>query len=112
MIMFLNYFGFCTYFFQSVVSMSDQLKYFQEYLAKIKQHFGEEKVKFILEKSVFLVVSSSNDLAETYWVRSVEYDRNSYAEYLVELASEFIKVSFFFFFYFVINRHHLITKVL
>ncbi|XP_002882894.2 GDSL esterase/lipase At3g14820 [Arabidopsis lyrata subsp. lyrata] len=75
----------------SVVSMSDQLKYFQEYLAKIKQHFGEEKVKFILEKSVFLVVSSSNDLAETYLVRSVEYDRNSYAEYLVELASEFIK---------------------
>lgn len=84
-------------FFQSVVSMSDQLKYFQEYLSKIKQHFGEEKVKFILEKSVFLIVSSSNDLAETYLVRSLEYDRNSYAEYLAELASEFIKVSFFYF---------------
>ncbi|KAL1197744.1 GDSL esterase/lipase [Cardamine amara subsp. amara] len=75
----------------SVVSMSDQLKYFQEYLSKVKQHFGEEKVKFILEKSVFLVVSSSNDLSATYLVRSFEYDRNSYAEYLVELASKFIK---------------------
>ncbi|XP_010465393.1 PREDICTED: GDSL esterase/lipase At3g14820-like [Camelina sativa] len=75
----------------SVVSMSDQLKYFQEYLSKIKQHFGEEKVKFILEKGLFLVVSSSNDLAETYLVRSVEYSRNSYAEYLAQLASDFIK---------------------
>lgn len=78
--------------------MSDQLKYFQEYLSKIKQHFGQEKVKFILEKSVFLIVSSSNDLAETYLVRSLEYDRKSYAEYLAELASEFIKVSFFYYF--------------
>ncbi|XP_023642680.1 GDSL esterase/lipase At3g14820 [Capsella rubella] len=75
----------------SVVSMSDQLKYFQEYLSKIKQHFGEEKVQFILEKSLFLVVASSNDLAETYLVRSVEYSRDSYAEYLVVLASDFIK---------------------
>lgn len=75
--------------------MSDQLKYFQEYISKIKQNFGEEKVKFILEKSVFLVVSSSNDLAETYLARSAEFDRNSYAEYLVQLASKFIKVSFF-----------------
>ncbi|VVA97656.1 unnamed protein product [Arabis nemorensis] len=75
----------------SVVSMSDQLIYFQEYISKIKQHFGEEKVKFMLEKSVFLVVSSSNDLAETYLVRSIEFDRDSYAEYLAELASKFIK---------------------
>ncbi|CAN6925950.1 unnamed protein product [Brassica oleracea] len=75
----------------SVVPMSDQLEYFQEYLSKIKQHFGEEKVKFILEKSVFLVVASSNDLGETYWVRSLEYSRNAYAEYLADLASEFIK---------------------
>lgn len=76
--------------------MSDQLQYFQEYLSKIKQHFGEEKVKFILEKSVFLVVASSNDLGETYWARSLEYSRNAYAEYLAYLASEFIKVSFYF----------------
>ncbi|ESQ48494.1 hypothetical protein EUTSA_v10021047mg [Eutrema salsugineum] len=75
----------------SVIPMSDQLKYFQEYLSKIKQNFGEEKVKFILEKSVFLVVSSSNDLAETYLVRSVEFNRDSYAEYLADLASKFIK---------------------
>lgn len=74
--------------------MSDQLIYFQEYISKIKQHFGEEKVKFILDESVFLVVSSSNDLAETYLVRSVEFDRDSYAEYLAEMASKFIKVSF------------------
>ncbi|CAN6991391.1 unnamed protein product [Brassica rapa subsp. trilocularis] len=75
----------------SIIPMSDQLQYFQEYLSKIKQHFGEEKVKFILEKSVFLVVASSNDLGETYWARSLEYSRNAYAEYLAYLASEFIK---------------------
>ncbi|KAL0857547.1 hypothetical protein Bca101_062701 [Brassica carinata] len=59
--------------------------------SKLLQHFGEEKVKFILEKSVFLVVASSNDLGETYWARSLEYSRNTYAEYLADLASEFIK---------------------
>ncbi|CAA7024959.1 unnamed protein product [Microthlaspi erraticum] len=41
--------------------------------------------------SDIIVVSSSNDLAETYLVRSIEFDRNSYAEYLAELASKFIK---------------------
>ncbi|KAF2543224.1 hypothetical protein F2Q70_00037319 [Brassica cretica] len=75
----------------SIIPMSDQLEYFEEYLSKIKQHFGEEKVKFILEESVFLVVASSNDLGETYWARSLEYSRNAYAEYLADLASEFIK---------------------
>ncbi|CAN8259347.1 unnamed protein product [Cochlearia groenlandica] len=75
----------------AVIPMKDQLKYFQEYLSKIKQNFGEEKVKFILEKSVFLIVSSSNDLAETYLARSLQFNRNSYAEYLANLASQFIK---------------------
>ncbi|CAN8303420.1 unnamed protein product [Cochlearia groenlandica] len=75
----------------SVISVWDQLTYFKEYLAKIKQHFGEERAKFILDNSFFLVVSSSNDLANTYQARSHRHNRTSYANFLADYAVKFTR---------------------
>ncbi|XP_010511053.1 PREDICTED: GDSL esterase/lipase At1g58725-like [Camelina sativa] len=75
----------------SVISVWDQLTYFKEYISKIKKHFGEEKAKDILENSIFLVVSSSNDLAHTYLARAHRYDRTSYANFLADSAVIFVR---------------------
>ncbi|CAN8243649.1 unnamed protein product [Cochlearia groenlandica] len=75
----------------SVISVWDQLTYFKEYLATIKQNFGEKRAKFILENSFFIVVSSSNDLANTYLARLHKYDRTSYAKLLADYAVKFAR---------------------
>ncbi|EOA34855.1 hypothetical protein CARUB_v10022436mg [Capsella rubella] len=75
----------------SVISVWDQLTYFKKYISTIKKHFGEEKAKDIVENSLFLVVSSSNDLAHTYLSRANRYDRTSYANFLADSAVKFVR---------------------
>ncbi|EOA15073.1 hypothetical protein CARUB_v10028437mg [Capsella rubella] len=74
-----------------VISLSDQLKYFQEYKEKIKVTVGEEKANFMVKNSLYLVVASSNDIAHTYMARSLKYNRTSYADYLADLSSKFVR---------------------
>ncbi|CAH2047315.1 unnamed protein product [Thlaspi arvense] len=75
----------------SVISMWDQLIYFQEYISNIKQHFGEQRAQNILDNSFFLVASSSNDIAHTYLAQSHKYNRTSYANFLSDLAIKFVR---------------------
>uniref|UniRef100_M4EGE4 Uncharacterized protein n=2 Tax=Brassica campestris TaxID=3711 RepID=M4EGE4_BRACM len=75
----------------SVISVWDQLTYFKQYIATIKQQFGEEKAQNILDHSFFLVVSSSNDLAHTFLAQSYKYDRTSYANFLADSAAKFVR---------------------
>ncbi|KAL0693660.1 hypothetical protein Bca4012_060840 [Brassica carinata] len=75
----------------SVISVWDQLTYFKQYIATIKQHFGEEKAQYILDHSFYLVVSSSNDLAHTFLAQSYKYDRTSYANFLADSAAKFVR---------------------
>ncbi|XP_012571416.2 GDSL esterase/lipase At3g14820-like isoform X2 [Cicer arietinum] len=79
---------------QSVIPLSDQLKQFKEYIEKLKGNFGEERTKFILSKSLVLVVASNNDIGISYFatrIRQVQYDIGSYTDMLVHFASTFIK---------------------
>ncbi|GKV17821.1 hypothetical protein SLEP1_g28280 [Rubroshorea leprosula] len=78
----------------SVISLSKQLDYFKEYIAKLKGLVGEEKTNFILAKSVYLLVSGSDDIANTYFVlraRKLQYDVPAYTDLMVNSASEFLK---------------------
>ncbi|CAH8386056.1 unnamed protein product [Eruca vesicaria subsp. sativa] len=75
----------------SVVSVSDQLIYFKEYMSTIKQHYGKRRAQYILDRSIFLVVSSSNDLAHTYIAQSYRYNSTSYPIFLAEAAVKFVK---------------------
>lgn len=80
---------------QSVTPLSEQLEQFKEYIGKLKGNFGEAKTNFILSKSLVLVVSSSNDIANTYFatgVRKLNYDVPNYTDMLVQQASSFVKV--------------------
>nr|POE95067.1 gdsl esterase/lipase exl3 [Quercus suber] len=78
----------------SVIPLSEQLQDFKQYIGKLKGIVGEGRTNFILAKSVVFVVASSNDIANTYFltgIRKVEYDIPSYADLLLNSASNFIK---------------------
>ncbi|CAL8098938.1 unnamed protein product [Prunus armeniaca] len=76
----------------AVTTLSDQLLQFEEYIGKLKGIVGEDRANSILANSLFFVVASSNDLANTYFVtgiRKLEYDVPSYTDLMLNLASDF-----------------------
>lgn len=78
----------------SVLSLSDQLKLFREYLSKIKSAVGEGAVETILSKSIVIVCTGSDDIANTYFstpFRRPQYDINSYTDLLLSSATAFYK---------------------
>lgn len=78
----------------SVLSMSDQLNLFKEYIGKVKGMVGEERTNFILSNSFYLVLAGSDDLTNTYFtagIRKLQYDINSYTDLVVNYASDFVK---------------------
>ncbi|KAK8580809.1 hypothetical protein V6N13_143867 [Hibiscus sabdariffa] len=77
----------------SVISMSAQLDYFKEYVAKLKELVGEERTNFILAKSIYLVVAGSDDIANTYFVlraRKLQYDIPAYTDLMLNSATDFL----------------------
>ncbi|CAF2202296.1 hypothetical protein BRARA_G03390 [Brassica rapa] len=76
----------------AVISLEDQLKYFEEYIEKVKNIVGEERKGFILANSLFLLVAGSDDIANTYYVLRARphYDVDSYTTLMVNSASDFV----------------------
>ncbi|GAU12257.1 hypothetical protein TSUD_02240 [Trifolium subterraneum] len=78
----------------STISLSGQLDLFKEYIEKLRVLVGEEKTNFILTNSLVLVVFGSNDISNTYFlsrIRQVQYDFPSYADFMVNSASNFLE---------------------
>ncbi|KAI6671527.1 hypothetical protein NL676_006412 [Syzygium grande] len=78
----------------SVLSLSDQLDLFKEYVKKIKSGTGEKKASNIVTKSLYIVVCGSDDIANTYYstpFRRGEYDMPAYTDLMVNSASSFIQ---------------------
>ncbi|KAH7849900.1 hypothetical protein Vadar_024713 [Vaccinium darrowii] len=79
----------------AVYTLDDQLKMFKEYIGKLKGMVGEDRTNFILTNSLYLVVAGSNDLTNTYFllgIRRLQYDIDSYTDFMVRSASNFVKV--------------------
>ncbi|GAV56703.1 Lipase_GDSL domain-containing protein [Cephalotus follicularis] len=77
----------------STISLSVQLQHFKEYTEKLKMIVGEERAGTILAKSIYFLVSGSNDIAATYFgtrARESQYDVSSYTDLMVQLASKFV----------------------
>lgn len=79
----------------SVISLSEQLNYFKEYIWKLTALVGEDRKNFILAKSLFFVVAGSDDIANTYFVlrapRKLQYDVPAYTDLMVDSATDFVK---------------------
>ena len=76
--------------------MSEQTDLFREYIRKLRRIVGEERANFIIANSLILVVSGSNDIANTYYLshaRQLQYDFPAYTDLLLNSASDFIKVT-------------------
>ncbi|EYU17581.1 hypothetical protein ABFS82_03G073500 [Erythranthe guttata] len=75
----------------SVFSLSDQLEMFEEYIIKLKKIAGDEKSSYILRESLFVVVSGSNDIWNSFFnnLRQFQYDVPSYTDLLVSHVSSF-----------------------
>uniref|UniRef100_A0A5B7B2B9 GDSL esterase/lipase EXL3-like n=1 Tax=Davidia involucrata TaxID=16924 RepID=A0A5B7B2B9_DAVIN len=78
----------------SVISLSDQLELFKEYIVKLKGAVGEERTSTILTNSLYTVFAGSNDLTNTYFstpIRRLQYDVPSYTDFMVSKASAFVQ---------------------
>lgn len=81
--------------FQSVFSMTDELKLFAEYKEKLYAIAGEERGAEIVSEALYVVCAGTDDIANTYFTtpfRRPHYDIPSYVNLLIGGASDFIKV--------------------
>ncbi|KAL7155519.1 hypothetical protein ABFS83_03G080100 [Erythranthe nasuta] len=75
-----------------VLSLSDQLEMFKDYIVRLKKIVGDERSSAILKESIVAVSSGSNDIWNTYSnVRQFQYDVPSYTDLLVRYASTFVQ---------------------
>ncbi|KAA8528769.1 hypothetical protein F0562_036124 [Nyssa sinensis] len=78
----------------SVISLSNQLELFKEYIVKLKGVVGEERTSTILANSLYMVFAGSNDITNTYFstpLRKFRYDVPSYTDLMVSWASTFVQ---------------------
>ncbi|XP_068646061.1 GDSL esterase/lipase EXL3-like [Aristolochia californica] len=76
----------------SVIPLEDQVKLFGEYISKLEGIAGADGAARIVSDSVYLVISGSDDLANTYFstpFRRAHYDIPTYTDFLVQKASIF-----------------------
>ncbi|XP_010536419.1 PREDICTED: GDSL esterase/lipase At1g20120-like [Tarenaya hassleriana] len=72
-------------------SLTDQLKHFEEYLEKVKELVGEERKNFILANSLYMVLTASNDIANTYPILQYKYDVDTYTALMADSASSILE---------------------
>lgn len=80
---------------QTVLSLSDQLELFKDYITKLKKIAGEERSSTILREGLVTVFTGSNDITNTYFLtplRQSHYDVPSYIDLLLSYASTFVQV--------------------
>ncbi|XP_057468673.1 GDSL esterase/lipase EXL3-like [Actinidia eriantha] len=77
-----------------VISLSDQIELFKEYVARLKGVVGEARTRTIVADSIYVVVAGSNDITNTYFnnpIRKLHFDVPSYTDLMVTSASSFVE---------------------
>lgn len=80
---------------QMAIPMLDQLQMFTNYIRRLHVLVGRAETNHILNNSLFLVASGSDDFVLNYFsypMRKLEYDIPSFVDYLVSKASTFLQV--------------------
>ncbi|RCV42774.1 hypothetical protein SETIT_9G243000v2 [Setaria italica] len=77
----------------SVLTMDNQLDLFKEYKAKLERVAGARRAGEIVSTSLYMVVTGTDDLANTYFTTPFrrDYDLESYIDFVVRCASDFIR---------------------
>ncbi|KAI4329720.1 hypothetical protein MLD38_028073, partial [Melastoma candidum] len=78
----------------SVLSLSDQLELFKDYVTKIRSSVGIARAATIISDSLYLVCTGSDDIANTYFTtpfRRFHYGIPSYTDLMINSASTFFQ---------------------
>ncbi|XP_008807138.1 GDSL esterase/lipase EXL3 [Phoenix dactylifera] len=78
----------------SVISMTEQLELFKDYMEKVRAIAGAKRAEDILSRSLYVVCAGSDDVANTYFTtpfRRTNYDISSYVNLLLHSASNFLQ---------------------
>lgn len=92
---------------QNAISLSQQYKYFQEYISKLTKIAGRKNASFIIGDALYLIGTGTADFMQNYYlnpkIRQVYTTTDHYSSHLVDLFVKFIKVIklFLLFFLFV-----------
>ncbi|KAM0887027.1 hypothetical protein ACQ4PT_029318 [Festuca glaucescens] len=76
-----------------VITLEQQLEYFDEYRGKLVAIAGEEEAERIIDGAFFFVCAGTDDVANTYFTtpfRSIEYDIPSYVDLLLVGVNKFL----------------------
>ena len=76
----------------SVISMTDQLRMFDDYKQRVRSVAGDAALHSILTKGIFAVCAGSDDVANTYFTMRARssYSHAAYASLMVSHASAFL----------------------
>ncbi|BAF26596.1 GDSL esterase/lipase EXL3 [Oryza sativa Japonica Group] len=77
----------------SVLTMDNQLDLFKEYKEKLRRVAGDARAGEIVSESLYMVVTGTDDLANTYFTTPFrrDYDLDSYIDFVVRCASGFVR---------------------
>ncbi|KAL5557832.1 hypothetical protein UlMin_034043 [Ulmus minor] len=77
-----------------VIPLSIQLKFFKDYISKLRNVVGMERSQTIIANSLFLISGGNNDILFSYFgtsIRKLQYDVPTYTDLLATWASSFFK---------------------
>ncbi|CAN1163287.1 GDSL esterase/lipase At3g14820 [Linum perenne] len=66
------------------ISISNQLRLFEQYIGRLRSLVGEQRSKYIMKESIYLISLANNDIGITcLLIQRKEYDLDSYATFLI-----------------------------
>ncbi|KAL6532376.1 hypothetical protein OROGR_014346 [Orobanche gracilis] len=84
---------YITGYMQNVLTSSDQVNMFKEYISKLKTQVGETSANSIISKAFYLISFGNNDIGYTYYAAHArpQFEISTYTSTLVYMASKLVK---------------------
>ncbi|CAL0328684.1 unnamed protein product [Lupinus luteus] len=77
--------------YMEVISISDQIEMFKEYIGKLTENVGQQKASEIISNSLVILSAGNNDIAITYSQGRRPMYFPAYSNFLVDWTSSFLK---------------------
>ncbi|XAR55310.1 Triacylglycerol lipase [Bertholletia excelsa] len=78
----------------SVIPLVKELDYYKDFQKKLRAYMGQRKANRVISESLYLISVGTNDFLENYYTfprRRSRYDVDQYQNFLVGIASNFVK---------------------
>lgn len=78
-----------------MIPLSEQLKHFKEYQAKLEEAIGKDKTKELISNALFMVSAGTNDFVVNYFtipIRRKSYTIPSFMNFVLQEARQVLQV--------------------